>query len=178
MSRLKAVEAEETTGKARKILESYLSSMGRVPNVFKGMANSPITLQAAVTLNRLIGEGKLTGVEQVAVKLFIAQYYDCAYCLALYTVVGASKGMSEAQMLDSRRCASDDAQLHALLQFTRRMLETQGAVGDSDIAEFRASGYTDEHIAEVVTIIGAMTLGSYFSKMNDTEIDFPEAPDI
>ena len=36
MSRLKAVEAEKITGKARKILESTLSNMGRVPNVFKG----------------------------------------------------------------------------------------------------------------------------------------------
>jgi len=159
MSRLKKVEAKETTGKARKILESTLSSMGRVPNVFKGMDNSPITLQ-------------------VAVKLFIAQHRDCAYCVSLYTVVGANRGMSEAQMLDSRRCKSDDARLGALLQFARRMLETKGDVTDGDIADLRARGYTDEQIAEVVTIIGAMTLGSYFNKMNNTELDFPKAPDL
>jgi len=178
MPHLKVVEVEETAGKAKEILESFRSNMGRVPNVLKGMANSPIALQAAVTLDRLIGEGTLTGVEQVVVKLTVAQYYDCAYCLALYTVIGADRGLSAAQMLSVRRGKPDDDKHMALVKFARRMLETHGQVKEGDIARLRARGYTDEHIAEIVTIMGAMTLGSYFNKMNDTELDFPKAPEL
>ena len=178
MSRLKIVKAEETTGKVKRIFESFSSSIGMVPNIFKGMANSPIALQAAVTVDRLIGEGKLTGVEQIAVKLVVGQYYGCDYCLAVCTYIGANRGMSAEQMVDIRRGRAEDAKHTALLQFTRRMLETKGFVEDSDIASFRASGYTDEHIAEVVTIIGAVALGSYFNNLNHTELDFPKAPDV
>jgi uncharacterized peroxidase-related enzyme len=178
MSRLKTVEIEETTGKVKGILESYQSNLGMVPNVFRGMANSPITLQATVTLDRLIGEGTLTGVEQEIVKLVVAQHHDCEYCLAVHTVVGAHKGLSAKQMLDIRRGKTDDTKHQTLLQFTRRMLETNGLVEDSDLASFRANGYTDEQIAEVVTIIGAMTLGCYYNRLNQTELDFPRAPKI
>ena len=142
MPRLQVVNVEETTGKVKRILESFRSSIGMVPNIFRGMANSPSLLQATVTLDRLIGEGKLTGVEQVTVKLVVAQYHDCEYCLAVYTVVGANRGMSAEQMLHIRRGKSGDAKHVALLQFTHRMLETQGLVEDDDLAAFRASGGT------------------------------------
>jgi uncharacterized peroxidase-related enzyme len=178
MSRLKTVEIEQTTGKVKRILESYQSNLGMVPNVFKGMANSPITLQATVTLDRLIGEGTLTSVEQEVVKLVVAQYHDCEYCLAVHTAVGAHRGMSAQQMLDIRRGKTDHARHQALLQFTRRILETNGLVADSDLATLRAKGYTDEQIAEVVTIIGATTLGCYYNRLNQTELDFPKAPEI
>ena len=178
MPRLKVVKIEETTGKVKRILNAFNSRIGMVPNVFKGMANSPSLLQATVTIDRLIGEGKLTGVEQVAVKLVVAQHYGCEYCLAVCTAIGANRGMSAEQMVDIRQGRAEDAKHAALLQFTRRMLETKGFVEDGDIADFQASGYTDEHIAEVVTIIGAITLGSYFNNMNHTELDFPKAPDI
>jgi uncharacterized peroxidase-related enzyme len=178
MSRLKTVEVEESTGKVKRILESFQSNIGMVPNIFKGMANSESLLHATVTLDRLIGEGKLSGVDQVAVKLVVAQYYGCEYCLAVCTAIGARRGMSAEQMLEARQGKAEDAKLVALLQFTRRMLETKGFVEDADLARFRASGYTDEHVAEVVTIIGGITLGSYFNNMNHTELDFPKAPKI
>lgn len=178
MPRLKVVEIEETAGRVKRTFESFNSSIGMVPNMYKGIANSPTALQAAVRMDTLIGEGKLTGVEQVAVKLIVAQYYGCEYCLAVSTAIGASKGMSAEQMMDIRRGRADDAKHTALLQFTSRILETKGLVEDSDIASFRVSSYTDEHIVEVVTIIGMITLGAYFNRMNHTELDFPKVRDI
>lgn len=178
MPRLKVVQVEEAAGEVKRIFESCGSSIGMVPNIYKGMANSPTTLQATVTLDRLIGEGKLTGVEQAAVKLVVAQHYGSDYCLAVCTATGARRGMSAEQMMDIRQGRATDATNAALAQFTRRMLETKGCVEDGDIASFRASGYTDEHVAEVVTIIATLTLGSYFNNMNHTELDFPKAPDI
>jgi AhpD family alkylhydroperoxidase len=142
------------------------------------MANSPITLQASVTLVRLVGEGTLTDIEQTLIKLTVAQYYDCEYCLAVHTVIGAHRGMSAQQMLDVRRGKAEDASHRTLLQFTRRVLETQGVVETNDLASFRAHGSTDEQIAEVITVIGTMTLGCYFNKLNQTELDFPKAPEV
>jgi AhpD family alkylhydroperoxidase len=178
VSRMKAAKVEETTGKVKRILESFIANWGKAPNVYETMAHSPILLQATVTLDRLIGEGKLTGVEQVAAKLVASQHYGCEYCLGACTAVGASRGLSAQQMMDIRRGGVEDGKLAALVQFTRRMLETKGFVEDGDIESFRAGGYTDEHMLEVAAIIGAITLGSYFNNMNHTDLDFPKAPDI
>ena len=49
MSRLQTVEVEEATGKVKRILKGFQSSIGMVPNIFKGMANSASLLQATVT---------------------------------------------------------------------------------------------------------------------------------
>ena len=92
MSRLQTFEVKEAAGKVKRILESFQSSIGTIPNIFKGMAISTSLPHATVTLDRLIGEGTLTGVEQVAVKLTVAQYYGCEYCLAVCTASGRGEG--------------------------------------------------------------------------------------
>jgi AhpD family alkylhydroperoxidase len=177
MARMKPVQVQEATGKTRRILQHFANN-GHVPNVIADMANCPMTLDATVTLDRLIGEGTLTPVEQVAAKLVVSQHFDCEYCLAVCTAVGAHRGMSAEQMLDIRRGRVEDPKLDALVQFTRRMLETKGAVEDRDIDRFRAAGFVDEHMLEVVTIIGAIALGSHFNNLNRTELDLPRAPDL
>jgi hypothetical protein len=40
------------------------------------------------------------------------------------------------------------------------------------------SSWSSEQVAEVVTIIGAMTLGCTYNRLNQTELDFPKAPEI
>jgi AhpD family alkylhydroperoxidase len=177
MARMKTVQVQEATGKVKRILQHF-DKNGHVPNVFADMANCAITLDASVTLDRLIGAGTLTPAEQVAAKLVVSQHFDCEYCLAACTAVGAHRGLSAEQMLAIRRGRVDDVSLDALVQFTRRMLETKGAVEEDDIDRFRAAGYAHEQMLEVVTIIGAIALGSHFNNLNRTALDFPKAPDL
>jgi AhpD family alkylhydroperoxidase len=178
MSRLEDVEVGKAGGEVKAIFDALLTHAGMVPNIYKGMANSPTALQAAVTIDRLIGEGSLTRAEQAAVKLVVAQHYGSDYCLAVCTTLGAQRGLSAQQMAEIRQGSVRDPGIGALVQFTLRMLETRGAVDDSDVARLHAGGYTDQQMVEVVAIISAVTLGSYFNRMNHTALDFPRAPDL
>ena len=178
MPRLNVIKVGDATGKVKEMYDSVSESVGMVPNLLKGLANSPVALQACLALDDLISEGKLADVEQEMVRLVISQFLGCEYCLAFHTMVAKTIGLAEEQILDIRRGRSDDPKSAALIVFTHRVLETEGLVDDVDIATFRAAGYTDAHIAEVITIIAMQTLTSYFSNVNDTELDFPKAPDI
>ncbi|MBN1249910.1 MAG: carboxymuconolactone decarboxylase family protein [Anaerolineae bacterium] len=176
MPRLGDVEADTATEEVQPIFAALESTVGRVPNIYAGMANSPAALRAALTGDRLIGQGTLTGVEQIVVKLTVGRHYACEYCLAACTAVGASRGLTPEQMIAIRKGQADDPKYQALLQFTRRVLATQGRVADTELDAFRAAGYTDCHVVEVLLIIGTLTMAGFFNNLNETELDFPPAP--
>lgn len=178
MPRLTTVDADTATSDAKRILEALASTVGRVPNIYAGMANSPTALQATLTGDRLIGQGTLTGVEQIVVKLTVGQHYACDYCLAACTAIGASRGLTHEQMIGIRRGNVSDPKHQALLAFTRRVLATHGRVADAALDAFRAAGYTDRHVVEVLLIIGMLTTAGFFNNLNETELDFPPAPEM
>jgi alkylhydroperoxidase family enzyme len=83
------------------------------------------------------------------------------------------KGLSKEEVLNIRRGEPSEPKYEALARFTHRVLETKGLVSDKEIDAFRAAGYTDEHIAEVTTILAQKTLSNYFNHIHDTVLDVP-----
>jgi hypothetical protein len=51
-------------------------------------------------------------------------------------------------------------------------------VSDEDIMTFREAGYTDEHIAEIPTILAQKTLSNFFNHIHDTPLDLPAPAEI
>jgi alkylhydroperoxidase family enzyme len=87
-------------------------------------------------------------------------------------------GLSDEQMLDVRRGKPDDPGHAALVRFTRGVMETKGFVGGEEIDAFRSAGYSDAHVGEVIALIAQKTLSNYFNNVNETELDFPKAPEL
>jgi uncharacterized peroxidase-related enzyme len=178
MPRLRKVESKEATGKVKELYDAIDKKMGQIPNIFKGLANSPVALQAYLALDDLIENGELTPQEQQIVRLVTSQYNGCDYCLGAHTMVGKQQGLSDEQMIAVRRGDAKDPAHAALGQFTRRVLETKGFVTDNDINAFRNARYTDAQMLEVVTIMAQKTLSNYFNHIHQTELDFPQAPEV
>ena len=178
MPRLNVVEPDEATGKTAELYQASNDAFGTVFNLFKGLANAPLALEAYMTLDKLIAQGKLSAAERDVVRLAASQYNDCNYCLAAHTMTGSMNGLTAEQMLAVRHGSPDDDKHAALVDFTNRVLETHGYVSDKDLENFRAAGYADEHVAEIVTILAQKTLSNLFNHIHDTELDFPAAPDL
>lgn len=178
MPRLNVVETEAATGKIKELYEASQQEYGNVFNLFKGLANAPLALEAYMTLEKLIAGGKLSPAEQDIVRLAASQFNGCEYCLAAHTMTGQMKGLSEDEVLRIRRGDASDPRHAALVRFTNRVLDTKGVVSDEDIDAFRAAGYTDEHIAEVTTILAQKTLSNYFNHIHDTPLDIPAPAEI
>ena len=94
MSRLTKVNIENAEGNTKAMLEGIQEKMGKVPNIFQGMANSPATLGFYLEGSGALANSKLNATEREAIALIIAQINECNYCLAAHTAIGAGAGIT------------------------------------------------------------------------------------
>lgn len=174
MPRLHVMDPATATGKAREIFDGPLK--GKHLNIFKGMANSPAALNFYLQGSGALAQGSLTAAEREVVQLAIAEANQCDYCLAAHTAIGKGAGLSEAQTIAARGGAiGDSARLDALAKFALALHEKKGFVSADDLARFRAAGFDDGAIAEVVASYALAIYTNYFNHVNETAVDFPPA---
>lgn len=151
---------------------------GKHLNIFKGMANSAAVLDAYLGLAGAVGKSGLSAAEREAIQLAIGQQNNCDYCLAAHTKIGIASGLTSDQTVEVRRGKPSDPKLAALTRFALALHEKRGHVSDDDLKSFKAGGYTDGHIGEVVAVYALAVFTNYFNHVNDTAIDFPAPPAI
>jgi uncharacterized peroxidase-related enzyme len=175
MARLPIITYEKADQDTKTTYDAIASKFGMVPNIFKGMANSSVTLNAYLKLDEMITGGNFSPLEQDIVRIVVSQANGCDYCVAAHTMGLSSKGMNTKEILNIRKGAASDAKHKALADFTLKVLETKGFVSDDDLESFKKAGFTDTHAAEVTVIIAQKTLSNFFNHINDTDLDLPAA---
>jgi len=175
MPRLNVVEPSAATGRVKEIFEGPLK--GKEINIFKGMANSPVGLEAYLGLAGALQQGSLSKAEQEAIALAIAEASGCEYCTAAHTVMGKDAGLSEQQAIGARKGAiENDPKLNALVRFAVALHEKKGWVSDDDLKQFKDAGFTDAHVVDVVVCYALNLYTNVFNHVNETAIDFPQPP--
>jgi uncharacterized peroxidase-related enzyme len=174
MSRLSLINPE--TGRARELLDAVKDKFGLVPNMTRSMANAPVVLDAYLQLSGALARGSLSAKAREQIALAVAQDNGCDYCLAAHSAVGKMVGLTAEQIQDSRRGAAIDPRADALIRFARKVLDARGRVADADLDEFRAAGFDDGAVAEVVANVALHVFTNYFNLVGETDIDFPRAP--
>lgn len=179
MSRLKKVSVEAAEGKTAELYSAIKGSLGGVPNLFQALGNNPRALEIFLGIGGGLKGGHLSGVEQGAIALTVAQFNGCDYCLAAHTAIGSGVlKLSNEEMSANRKGTSTDKKRQALIELTRQIVGEKGHVSDSALASFRAAGYTDAHVPEVLLAVIQNVFTNYFNNLNRTEVDFPAAPKI
>lgn len=174
MPRLKPVDPVTATGRVKEVFEGALR--GKTFNIFKAMANSPAALDFYLAMNGALSKASLSATEREVIQLAIAKANGCDYCQAAHSAIGKGAGMSEELILDARRGRPKDPKLAAVARFALALHEKKGFVTDEDVEAFRAAGYGDAALAEVVAVYAAAVFTNYFNHMNGTAVDFPAAP--
>lgn len=178
MPRLKVVAPEAATGEVKEIYQAVKSRWGVIPNLIQGFGTSPVILKAYTALDSIISEGRLSEAEREIVRLVVSEVNHCSYCVAAHTQAGKAAGLSNAELVAVREGSPSDSKHAALVSFVRQVVEKKGFVSDRQIEDFRQAGYDDEHIGEVITIIGQKTISNFFNHVHETEVDFPAAPEL
>ncbi|MCG3125225.1 MAG: hypothetical protein CHACPFDD_00041 [Phycisphaerae bacterium] len=176
MPRLTVVDPSTATGKVKEIFDGPLK--GKHLNIFRGLANSPAALQGYLGISGALKEGLLSAKEREVIALTLAEMNQCAYCLAAHTAIGKGAGMSEQDTIDARKGKLGDPKTAALRQFVITLHEKKGFVGDDALKTFRAAGFSDGHVAEVIANYALNIYTNYFNHVNDTTVDFPAAPKL
>ena len=177
MPRLPTIDPAHATGRVKEIFDGPLK--GKHFNIFKGLANSPAALDAYLALSGALSKAGLSAKEQEVIQLAIGEANNCGYCASAHTAIGKMVGLSDTQTVGARRgTITDDAKLNALAKFALALHEKRGFVSEQDINAFKAAGYADAHVPEVIASYALATYTNYFNHANETPVDFPAVAKI
>jgi len=178
MSKLEKVSKENASKESIEIFESLESKVGMVPNVYATLGNSAKALKATLSIGEILQGGEFNGKETEAIALAVAQTNDCGYCLAAHTAVGKSQGLSEDETVALRNGSIEDDKLKALTDLAKSITEKRGYPSEDLVDNFFDAGYNQAALSELIVLVGLNTITNYTNHIAQTEIDFPEAPEL
>lgn len=174
MTRLKALNPEEATGKTKELFNAIQGKLGVIPNMMRTMGNSPALLESYLNLNSTLAHGQLGPKTGELLAMAVSETNTCDYCLSAHSYIGEKLVHINATVLaDARNAISSDPKTEAALKFANALLAKKGLVNDSDVALAKAAGLTDGEIGEIVGHVALNILTNYFNNTAKTEIDFP-----
>ena len=173
MSRLKAIQPQAATGKAKELLEAVQVKLKFAPNMMKVMANSPAVLEAYLSFSGALGNGALDAKLREEIALEVAEQNSCQYCVSAHTAIGKLTGLTDSEIDQAREARSGSARNAAALQFARELVARKGRATDTDVEAVRRAGFSDGEIAEIIAHVALNIFTNYFNNTADVEVDFP-----
>jgi len=175
MSQFRLIEPPQADPETREQLEAIQNKLGRLPNMFKGMANAPAVLAAYLGMSEALADSRISARLREQVALAVSERNGCHYCLAAHSALGKMLGLGDAEILANRRGASADEATQAALAFAGVLVAKHGQVGASDVERARQAGFDDGQIAELVGVTVQTIFTNYFNLTAGIPIDFPKA---
>jgi len=174
MSTFELKTIDNADEKAKPILQSAKDNMGMVPNLFAVMANNPSLLKAYTSADDTFrNDSGFSPVEQEVLLLSIAVKNACTYCVAAHSFIADNQSKVPEDITNAIRDgkAIPDEKLQALGQYAKAVVESRGYPSDEVTNNLKAHGYTDKHIAGVITAVGMKTFSNYINHIANTPLD-------
>lgn len=176
MSYIPALPREAVSPAIGATLDAVQAKLGVLPNMFRTFAHTPVALDAYMQLSGATAAGKLNAKQREQIALVVAEANACGYCAAAHGAIGKMVGLSEAQIMQARNGDADAPRDAAVLTLARRIVETRGHVPTAELDAFKAAGFDDAAILEVLTNTVLNIFTNYTNHIAGTEIDFPVVP--
>lgn len=175
MIRIVSLDPTTAEGRAKELLDATKTQLGRVPNLYGSMAQSPAALEGYLAFRGALGKGVLSAPMRERIALLTAAINDCAYCVAAHSFRGAKVGLSVSELAATQKSQSEEPKSAAALQFVDALLQHRGEISDNDFADMKAHGWTDEEIGEIVAHVALNVFSNYFNHVAKPALDFPVA---
>lgn len=178
MNRVQPVTKEKASAAIKPMYDQLEKKMGRIPNIFLNMGNSPQALNAFMVLSDIVDKTSLSQDLKSRLALIVAETNHCNYCLSAHSAIAKSIGLPEQDILNARKAQASDKKTEAVLQFAKSVVQKRGEVSDQEVQLLKMQGITDQEICEIILVITLNNFTNYFNKVVNTEIDFPVAPKL
>lgn len=170
---LPPVSVESAPQGARKILESSLAQMGRIPNLYANLANSGgllTTYRHGYDAFRL--SSGFSKTEQEVIFLAISRFHKCTYCVAVHSAL-ADMNKVPAEVTNAIRDGRsiEDPKLEELRSFTTIMVASRGLPNPQDLRTFLAAGFMESQVLEIILAIAVKTISNYSNHLFGTQLD-------
>jgi len=167
MTRLTLHTLESAPQASRPDVERALANNGFLPNLIGILANSPIALETYLTVSGITARGSLNLAEREVVQITAARIHGCEFCVAGHTAAALKKAKLDPAAVAALQEGRDTghARLDAARRFAEAVIARRGAVGDDELAAFRAAGYDQAQALEVVLGVSLATLCNFANSL-------------
>lgn len=172
------INPETANSPVKELLEATQKQLGRTPNLYRAMANSPKALEAYLAFRAALQGGQLETKMNERIALLVAQMNACDYCIAAHHFRGQKIGMSSQELNDTRLGYSIDPKIHAALTFIKSIVEGRGTADALSKAELVAHGWSVAEVGEIIAHVALNVFSNYFKQIAEPLLDFPVAPDL
>ncbi|WP_035055925.1 carboxymuconolactone decarboxylase family protein [Andreprevotia chitinilytica] len=172
------IDPELATGQARDLLLDTQKQLGRTPNLYRAMANSPKALAGYLAFRGALQGGALDSKMNERIALLTAQLNACDYCVAAHSFRGQKIGLSADDLNNTRLGISEDPKINAALAFVTALVKGQGHVADEVRDALFAQGWTEAQIGEIVAHVALNVFSNYFKQIAEPALDFPVPADL
>lgn len=157
---------------SKALLEYANQNFGFIPNLFRGMAESPALLKGYLDLFTAFGNTQLSETERQIILMTSNRINGCTYCMAAHTKISRGSNVAD-DVIDALRnnTAIADNKLEALRQFCIIVVESRGWPTEAQLEAFFAAGYTRETVLEVILGSALKMLSNYTNHIVQTPLD-------
>lgn len=165
---------ESAPEKSRPALQGLKQAVGVIPNLAATMAESPVLLNGFVGAFGNFHGGTFSGAQKQVLLLTNAVTNTCPWAVAFHSAMALKEGVQPAhvQAIREKRLPGD-AQLAALSNFTRTLIEKRGHVSESDRASFSAAGFGPDQVLEVIAGLAVSVLANYAGNITHPALEQP-----
>ena len=174
MPNLNTLDKNNTDIDVVAILHKTETRLGKVSNMIKAMANSPIVAEIYLSIQEQLAKGKLTTEMKELIALTVAEENTCDYCFRAHAARGSKVGISIDDIQDTIRALNKNKKIEMALLFSKELIKSKATNKNVDINMLRSVGWSDGEIAEIIAVASLNVFPNYFNKINDTLVDFPE----
>lgn len=158
---------------SREALNNARQSLGFVPNLYAGLAESPAALEGYLALGEILGRSSLSPAEQQTVLLSVSAENGCAYCMAAHSTLARNRVKMDNIVVDALRDRTGlpDPKLDALSRFARAVVQERGWVRGPALDAVLGAGYSRQQVLDVILAVSMKTLSNYANHLLDTPVD-------
>lgn len=154
------------------ILDGTQKAWGFIPNLHRVLAESPAALEAYGALWGIAEKTGFSAIERNVAYLAIIFENGCRYCMAGHTNLSKMAHVPNDHITAIREGRPlGDAKLEALRHFAALVTRNRGVVADAEVAAFKAAGYGNAAVLDVLVLAATKLISNYTNHLVDTPLD-------
>jgi uncharacterized peroxidase-related enzyme len=173
MSRLSVQTLESAPEASQPYLAKAKARNGFIPNLLGVLANAPTAIETYLTVTEINSRSSFSLAEREVVQITAATNHGCSFCVAGHTAIAYKQGNLPEDLVEGlrRQTSLPDAKLEALVAFTRAIIRSKGVVSDDELTDFKAAGYGEQQVVEVILGVALATLCNFSNSLAGTELN-------
>lgn len=173
MARVAIPTKDTAPVKSQPILDSLEKGLGKLPNFFALISQSPDTLKAVTDMHATLGKS-IGPQTRERIHIAVAEVNGCEYCVSAHTYIGGKlAGLSPEDLALNRQGRSTDPKADTVVAFVQKVAKSRGHIEDADIEALRDAGFSDAQIIDIVAELAFSFVTNLFNNTFATDIDFP-----